>query len=93
MDRDPRGRFTKGNKASPGRPPRATEQEYLDAVLDVVPLERFMRMVEKQATRAERGDIRAFESLAKLMRLYVERLEHTGKDGGRIIVTLRGEDD
>lgn len=93
MDRDAKGRFVKGNKASPGRPPRATEQEYLDKVLDVVPLDRFARMVEKQAQRADRGDIRAFESLAKLMRLYVDRLEHTGKDGNTILVTLRRGDD
>ena len=84
-DRNEKGQFVKGYKGGPGRPPRATEQEYLDAVADTVPLSRFIRMVEKQAQRAERGDIRAFEGVAKLLRLYVERQEINGGDKPLVI--------
>lgn len=66
MVRDKRGRFVKGQSGNPnGRAPRATEQEYRDALLDIVPIERWKKIVERQAQRAEKGDIRAFESLAK----------------------------
>jgi hypothetical protein len=81
MVRDNKGRFVKGVSGNPnGRPTRATEEEYRQAVLDIVPLERWKLMIEKQAIRAERGDLRAFEALAKYIAPPIERqeIEHQG---------------
>jgi hypothetical protein len=78
MVRDNKGRFVKGVSGNPnGRPTRATEEEYRQAVLDIVPLERWKLMIEKQAIRAERGDLRAFEALAKYIAPPIERSDIT----------------
>lgn len=78
MTRDEKGRFIKGKSGNPnGRPPKATEQEYLDAIFEVVPLLRFKKMIEKQAARAEKGDIRSFEVIAKYVAPYIERKDIT----------------
>lgn len=78
MVRDTKGRFIKGESGNPnGRPPRATEEEYRLAVLDIVPLERWKMMIEKQAARAEKGDLRAFEALAKYIAPPIERQDIT----------------
>ena len=92
-DRDEKGRFTKGNKASPGRKPRATEEEYWDAFLDVIPVERFRRMVESQAKRAERGDIQAFNAIANRILPLIEKHEHSGRDGEPLKVIVEYADD
>ena len=56
MVRDAKGRFVPGVSGNPkGRKPRATEDEYRDAILDIVPIERWRLMIEKQAARAEKG--------------------------------------
>lgn len=80
VGRNEKGQFVKGYKGGPGRPKRATEEEYREAVLDIVPLERWKLMIEKQAIRAERGDLRAFEALAKYIAPPIERqeIEHQG---------------
>jgi hypothetical protein len=85
MARDERGRFKNGNPGGPGRPPKATEQEYTDAVFDVVPLSRFRKMIEAQAKHAERGDIRAFEVLCKYLAPVIEKHDLTS-DGKPIQV-------
>jgi len=80
MVRDARGRFIKGGPGGPGRPPSATEAEYAEVFREVVPLERFRRIVQRQAERAERGDILAFNAITS--RLVPERrdltIEHSG---------------
>lgn len=80
MTRDERGRFAKGNPGGPGRKPRATEQEYRDAFCEVVPLDRFIRMIEAQARRADKGDLKAFEALVRYIAPAIEKqqLEHSG---------------
>ena len=81
-ERNNKGQFTKGHKnVSPGRPPQATEEEYRVAFLEIVPIERFKRMVEAQAKRAERGDIQAFNAIANRVLPIIEKREHSGPDG------------
>ena len=74
VKRDEKGRFIKGSVANPkGRPPRATEKEYLDTVYDEIPIERFRRMIARQAERAERGDLKALEFLVRIIGLEAAR--------------------
>ena len=86
MVRDKNGRFVKGNKASPGRPPKATEQEYLDAFKTVIPLERFIHQVEAQAKRADRGDLQAFGAIAKFLGLDVQKIEQ--QNSGEVTIKI-----
>ena len=92
-DRGPNGKFIKGNKASPGRPPLATEREYLNALKTTLPLDRFQRIVDSYAKRAEKGDTRAAEVLFKYVLPQVATMKHTGEDGGAIRVTLESIND
>lgn len=91
-DRGPNGKFIKGNHASPGRPPRATEQEYRDTIKEVIPLERFIRQLEKLAARADRGDSRAFDKICDLLGLHIIKNEVTGADGNAITIKVEYED-
>lgn len=79
--RDRGGRFAKGNPGGPGRPPRAPEANYLIALTDVVPLDRWRRIVERIADRAEDGDLRAAQWLGRLV---------LGADPGRLSEAVAG---
>jgi len=64
-NRDSKGRFLPGNPGGPGRPRRAIELEYAEALRETVPIERFKRMADKVATHVEEtGSIRAFMALS-----------------------------
>ena len=67
MTRDEKGRFIKGAPPGPGRPPKATEQEYLDAFCEEVPLAQWRRLIAAQVRRAERRDLQAFGALANYL--------------------------
>lgn len=87
MVRDAKGRFLKNHDApGPGRPPRAVEEDYLNAVKDTVPLDRFVRILDRHATLAERGNVPSFLALIKLMGLDVQKNEH--KHTGEVTVTV-----
>jgi len=74
VTRDDKGRFIKGASGNPaGRPPRATEQEYLDAFCEEVPLTKWRVLIAAQVKRAERGDLLAFGALAKYLAPQVEK--------------------
>ena len=86
-DRGADGKFVKGQTGNPkGRPKKATEQEYQDALYDVVPLERWKKILEAQMKRAERGDIQAFNAIANRILPITEKRELTGKDGEPITI-------
>jgi len=88
-DRDAGGKFVKGHsKPGPGRPKRATEQEYQDILYEVIPLERFRKIIEAQAKRAERGEIMAFNAIANRILPILERREHTGENGSAIKIEI-----
>jgi hypothetical protein len=86
VTRDEKGRFVNGNKASPGRKPKATEAEYLDAFKSVIPLERFVKQIEAQAKRADRGDLMAFGAIAKFLGLDVQKIQQ--ENHGEITVKI-----
>jgi hypothetical protein len=89
------GRFLPGNNASPGRKPRATEEEYAQVFKDVIPIERWERMIEKQALRAEqKGDLVAFKALVSyLAGAPIQKQQLTGKDGENLVINLSWGDD
>lgn len=90
--RDDKGRFIKGTTGNPaGRPKKATEAEYHDVLLDVVPLERWRKILEALVKRAERGDIQAFTALANRILPIVTKSEHSGIDGNEIIFRVINE--
>ena len=94
--RDGKGRFTKGNPGGPGRPARATEEEYLLALRDTIPLERWQRMIEKIADHIEEtGSIRAFVALAdRMLGKPAVTVHDDGQDGYRKLAALmEGLDD
>lgn len=71
VGRTPDGRFAPGWKGGPGGKQVSTkqqQQEYIDAMYEIIPLDRFKRMVDKVATHVEEtGSIKAFEAIADRM--------------------------
>ena len=87
MVRDRSGRFTKGNPGGPGRPPRATEAEYLGALADMVSLADWREIAEKAVQQAKRGDATARKWLSDyLMGAPLQKTDITSK-GEKIVVT------
>ena len=56
--RDERGRFIKGNPGG-GRAKRSTEEKYLRAIADGVPVDRWNKIVTKALEQSESGDYQA----------------------------------
>lgn len=82
MDRDAKGRFAKGTTGNPnGRPPRATEEEYVGRIRDAVSPERWKKVVEQMLKRAENGDVHSARFIAEyLLGRPKQRLDLTSDD-------------
>ncbi len=65
--RDKKGRFTPGHPGGPGRPPRATEEEYLAVTIGECPIEAWQKIVAKAVLDAQKGDSRAREWLSRYL--------------------------
>jgi len=63
--RDQAGRFTSGNKASPGRPPKAIEDQYLQALRRSVSLKDFEAIVRRAVLDAKKGNKSAREWISR----------------------------
>ena len=61
------GTFAPGNPGGPGRPSRATERDYLKAVLDACPPETWAEIVERAVADAKAGDGQARAWLASYL--------------------------
>jgi hypothetical protein len=94
MTRDDKGRFPKGVSGNPkGRPKREREVEYYRVLETSVSRADWETIVVKAVDQAKRGDAVARKWLADyLIGPPIERKEHTGADGGAIIVSLIGDD-
>jgi hypothetical protein len=66
-DRDVRGRFLPGSPGGPGRPRRAVETDYLVALSEAVPLEKWREIVEPAVDQAVSGDAKAREWLGSYL--------------------------
>lgn len=64
-ERRPNGQFSKGNPGGPGRPSKATEDEYLAAVGDAVPLDIWKTICQRAAQDATKGNAKARDWLSK----------------------------
>ncbi len=60
-DRDDNGRFLPGNPGGPGRPRRAVEADYLAALSEAVPIDRWREICETAIDQAVAGDAKARE--------------------------------
>lgn len=80
MERNPDGTFAPGNAGGPGRPPRRTEREYLDAVMHECSLDDWRAVVRKAVEDAIAGDAPARRWLANYL---------VGKPAGKETLTVR----
>lgn len=71
------GRFAKGTKGGPGRPPRATEAKYLAAMASCVSLDDWQEIVTAAVTSAKEGDSKARQWLASYL---LPKPEHANLD-------------
>lgn len=57
-DRDEKGRFTPGRQAAPGpgRPSRASERAYLEAMISVVSLDDWKAITRRAVSEAKKGN-------------------------------------
>ena len=93
-DRDASGKFVQGNKASPGRPPKEREEKYREIFNTTITFARFARIVDKLGQKAEKGDTQAAKILFDyLIGPPVQRNEHTGADGGQLVITISERND
>lgn len=78
-ERDDKGRFIKGNKASPGRPPKEREERYYEILLTAVTFDDWQAIVKKAAEQAKKGDAVARKWLSDyLVGAVQQRLELSG---------------
>lgn len=60
MTRDEKGRFVKGNKASPGRKPRTEEQEIIAALDGAIPLSEVLERLRRAVLKGEDWAIKLY---------------------------------
>jgi hypothetical protein len=65
--RDKKGKFQKGNPGGPGRPARVVEQDYIVALSEAVPLDRWRKIIERAIADAEQGDPKAREWISNYL--------------------------
>jgi len=76
LARDNKGQFAAGNAGGPGRPPVAKEEQYLEILRQTVDLSQWQAAITAVLRKAQEGDLRAFEALAKyIMPLPAQRLK------------------
>jgi hypothetical protein len=59
QSRTTNGQFAQGNPGGPGRPPRATEKEYLGVLNEECSLEKWRAICRRAVADAENGDSKA----------------------------------
>lgn len=88
-ERNEKGQFLPGNKASPGRPKKATEAEYLEAIGRGVPLELFQQASAKMGKLAAGGDVQAYNAIkAHLAGLPIQKLQLSSTDAALLVQVL-----
>ena len=88
MVRDKNGRFVKGNKGGPGRPPKERENRYYEIAMNTVTFKDWQEIIRRAVLDAKRGDATARKWLSEYLAPQAQRHEIGGPDGGIIKVTL-----
>lgn len=79
VERGEGGQLKKGSVLNPkGRPKRTDEESFNAVLLAVVSPGRFRAMLEKQVSKAERGDLESFKYVCKLLGLEVDKKDVSG---------------
>jgi len=93
VPRDDKGRFPKGISGNPtGRKKRQVEDDFMRLLTGAVTRDDWIEICIKAVRQARSGDPVARKWLADyLIGSPVQRMEHSGKDGDVIKVTLVGE--
>ncbi len=87
-ERDANGKFVAGNQVAKGnrgggRLPKEREERFYEILISTVTFERWKKIVLKAAEQAERGDSTARKFIADYsIGVPVQKLEHSGPDGG-----------
>lgn len=90
MQRDDKGRFIKGNKASPGRPTKEREIKFYDLTLSAVSDDDWTDIVLAAVRLAKRGDPQARKWLSDyLIGVPSQSLELSGKNSGPIELVIK----
>jgi hypothetical protein len=66
-DRDHRGRFAAGNRGGPGRPKRATEADYLQALSSIIGVADLVAIARRAVADAKKGSARARDWVSKYL--------------------------
>ena len=89
MTRDENGKFVKGNGGGPGRPKKLREEKYHEILVSVVDPIAWAAICAKAVSQAKHGDGLARKWLADyLIGPPVQKNEHTGAEGGPVIVKV-----
>lgn len=91
-DRNDKGRFVQGNKVSPGRKPRRTEDQYLRATINSVTLADWKDIVDKAVAQAKRGDSRARQWLSDYLLGKPQQKVDVTSDGGPMVIQISWDD-
>jgi hypothetical protein len=85
-ERDEKGRFLPGNKASPGRSPREREERYYEITLSTVSFDDWQMIVKKAAEQAKRGDPVARKWLSDYLLGPAQQKLDVTTDGEKLII-------
>ena len=66
-ERNSNGTFAPGNSGGPGRPPRATERQYMTVVMEACDLDTWKAIVDRAVKDAQAGDSTARAWLASYL--------------------------
>lgn len=91
-ERDEKGRFVKGNKASPGRSPREREERYYEILMTAVTFDDWQAIVKKAADQAKRGDAVARKWLSDYLVGPAQQKVDITTSGELVIRWVDGED-
>lgn len=79
--------FQPGHPGGPGRPRKPVEEKYLQRLSSRVTVKDWSEIIERAILDAKRGDTAARKWLSDyLMGTPIQRLEHTGADGGALVI-------
>jgi hypothetical protein len=85
MGRDEKGRFVKGYGGGPGRPKKERELKYYQIMETSVSTKDWTEICQRAVMDAKRGDAAARKWLSDyLIGVPVQRMEHSGAEGGPI---------